>query len=57
MISSLKIMLFGIIVMLFVGLTITVTSIDLRGLESILLIVGFAIGVYGLLKQDVPEQN
>lgn len=55
MISSLKIMLFGIIVMLFVGLTITVTSIDLRGLESILLIVGFAIGVYGLLKQDVPE--
>ena len=57
MISSIKIMLFGIMVMLFVGLTMTVTSIDLRGLESILLIVGFAIGVYGLLKQDVPEQK
>ena len=57
MISSLKIMLFGIMVMLLVGFIMAFTAIDLRGLESILLIVGFAIGVYGLLKQDVPEQN
>ena len=55
MIPSLKIMLFGIMVMLLVGFIMAFTAIDLRGLELILLIAGFAIGVYGLLKQDVPE--
>ena len=41
--------------MLLVGFIFAFTAIDLRGIELILLIAGFAIGVYGLLKQDVPD--
>ncbi len=41
--------------MLLIGFILAFTAIDLRGLEYILFIVGFAIGVYGLFKQDVPE--